>query len=64
MLLLQPAPLHVALPAVARQRQAVAAFLWAGGQAVTLYLLQRFLVTYPWLSEVVDSARWLLGWAY
>ncbi len=60
-LLLQPAPLHVALPAVARQAPpVVAAFLWAGGQAVTLYLLQRFLVTYPWLSEVIDSARWLL----
>lgn len=60
-LLLQPAPLHVALPAVARQAPpVVAAFLWAGGQAVTLYLLQRFLVTYPWLSEVMDSARWLL----
>ena len=38
----------------------VAAFLWIGGQAVTLFLLQRFLVTYPWLSEAVDSARWLL----
>lgn len=60
-LLLQPAPLHVAVPAVAGQAPpVVAAFLWAGGQAVTLFLLQRFLVTYPWLSEAVDSAQWLL----
>ncbi len=60
-LLLQPAPLHVAIPAVAEQSPpVVAAFLWIGGQAVTLYLLQRFLVTYPWLSDAVDSARWLL----
>ena len=27
---------------------------------MTLFLLQRFLVTYPWLSTAVDSARWLL----
>ena len=60
-LLLQPAPLHVAVPAVAGQAPpVVAAFLWAGGQAVTLFLLQRFLVTYPWLSDAVDSAQWLL----
>lgn len=60
-LLLQPAPLHVAVPAVASQAPpVVAAFLWAGGQAVTLFLLQRFLVTYPWLSDAVDSAQWLL----
>ena len=60
-LLLQPAPLHVAIPAVAGQAPpVVAAFLWIGGQAVILFLLQRFLVTYPWLSAAVDSARWLL----
>lgn len=60
-LLLQPAPLHVALPAVAGQAPpVVAAFLWIGGQTVTLFLLQRFLVAYPWLSSAVDSARWLL----
>ena len=60
-LLLQPAPLHVAVPAVAGQAPpVVAAFLWIGGQSVTLFLLQRFLVTYPWLSTAVDSARWLL----
>lgn len=60
-LLLQPAPLHVALPAVARQAPpVVAVFLFSGGQAVTLFLLQRFLVTYPWLSDAVDSAAWLL----
>jgi formate hydrogenlyase subunit 3/multisubunit Na+/H+ antiporter MnhD subunit len=60
-LLLQPAPLHVAVPAVAGQAPAiVAVFLWTGGQAVTLYLLQRFLVTYPWLATTVDSGRWLL----
>lgn len=60
-LLLQPAPLHVAIPAVAGQAPpVVAAFLWIGGQSVTLFLLQRFLVTYPWLSTAVDSARWLL----
>lgn len=60
-LLLQPAPLHAAVPAVAGQAPpVVAAFLWAGGQAVTLFLLQRFLVTYPWLSDAVDSAQWLL----
>jgi multicomponent Na+:H+ antiporter subunit D len=51
----------VAVPAVAGQSPpVVAAFLWAGGQAVTLFLLQRFLVTYPWLSDAVDSAQWLL----
>ena len=60
-LLLQPAPLHVAIPAMAGQAPpVVAAFLWIGGQAVTLFLLQRFLVTYPWLGDAVDSARWLL----
>jgi formate hydrogenlyase subunit 3/multisubunit Na+/H+ antiporter MnhD subunit len=60
-LLLQPAPLHVAIPAVAGQAPpVVAAFLWIGGQATTLFLLQRFLVVYPWLAAVVDSARWLL----
>ncbi len=60
-LLLQLAPLHVALPAMARQAPpVVAAFLWIGRQSVTLFLLQRFLVTYPWLSEAVDSAQWLL----
>ncbi len=60
-LLLQPAPLHVAMPAVARQSPpVVAAFLWTGVQSVTLYLLQRFMVTYPWLAATVDSARWLL----
>ncbi len=60
-LLLQPAPLHVALPAVAgKAPPVVAAFLWIGGQTVTLFLLQRFLVAYPWLSTTVDSARWLL----
>lgn len=60
-LLIQPAPLHVAVPAVAGQAPpVVAAFLFAGGQAITLFLLQRFLVTYPWLGDAVDSARWLL----
>ncbi len=60
-LLLQPAPLHVAVPAVAgKAPPVVAAFLWTGGQSITLYLLQRFLVTYPWLGDAVDSARWLL----
>ncbi|MCX6029781.1 MAG: proton-conducting transporter membrane subunit [Chloroflexi bacterium] len=60
-LLLQPAPLHVAIPAVAGQAPpVVAAFLWIGGQATTLFLLQRFLVAYPWLAATVDSARWLL----
>ncbi len=60
-LLLQPAPLHVAIPAIAGQAPpVVAAFLWIGGQAVTLFLLQRFLVTYPWMAATVDSARWLL----
>lgn len=59
-LLLQPAPLHVALPAVAGHAPfVVASFLWIGGQSVTLFLLQRFLVTYPWLGAAVDSARWL-----
>jgi formate hydrogenlyase subunit 3/multisubunit Na+/H+ antiporter MnhD subunit len=38
----------------------VAAFLWIGGQTTTLFLLQRFMVTYPWLAAGVDSARWLL----
>ena len=60
-LLLQPAPLHVAVPAVAGQAPpVVAAFLWTGSQAIILFLFQRFLVTYPWLSDAVDSARWLL----
>jgi formate hydrogenlyase subunit 3/multisubunit Na+/H+ antiporter MnhD subunit len=60
-LLLQPAPLHVAIASVAEQAPpVVAAFLWIGGQSVTLFLLQRFLVTYPWLASAVDSARWLL----
>ncbi len=60
-LLLQPAPLHVAMPAVAGQAPpVVAAFLWIGGQSTTLFLLQRFLVTYPWLTSAVDSASWLL----
>jgi formate hydrogenlyase subunit 3/multisubunit Na+/H+ antiporter MnhD subunit len=38
----------------------VAVFLWIGGQATVLFLLQRFLVTYPWLGLAIDSARWLL----
>jgi len=60
-LLLQPAPLHVAVPAIAGHAPpVVAAFLWIGGQAVTLFLLQRFLVIYPWMAATVDSARWLL----
>ena len=60
-LLLQPAPLHVAVPAVAEKSPpVVAVFLWIGGQSTTLFLLQRFLVTYPWLTSVVDSASWLL----
>jgi formate hydrogenlyase subunit 3/multisubunit Na+/H+ antiporter MnhD subunit len=60
-LLLQPAPLHVAVPAIAGHAPpVVAVFLWVGGQAVTLFLLQRFLVTYPWMAATVDSARWLL----
>jgi formate hydrogenlyase subunit 3/multisubunit Na+/H+ antiporter MnhD subunit len=60
-LLLQPAPLHVAIPAVAGQAPlVVAAFLWIGGQTTILFLLQRFLVTYPWLTSAIDSARWLL----
>jgi len=60
-LLLQPTPLHVAVPSVAEQAPpVVAAFLWIGGQAITLFLLQRFLVTYPWMASAVDSARWLL----
>lgn len=60
-LLLQPAPLHVAVPAVARQAPpVVAVFLWLGGQATVIFLLQRFLVAYPWLGESLDSASWLL----
>jgi formate hydrogenlyase subunit 3/multisubunit Na+/H+ antiporter MnhD subunit len=60
-LLLQPAPFHVAMPTIARQAPpVVAVFLWVAGQAVTLFLLQRFLVTYPWMAASVDSARWLL----
>jgi multicomponent Na+:H+ antiporter subunit A len=60
-LLLQPAPLHVATPAVAGQAPpVVAAFLWIGSQTTILFLLQRFLVVYPWLTSAIDSARWLL----
>jgi formate hydrogenlyase subunit 3/multisubunit Na+/H+ antiporter MnhD subunit len=60
-LLLQPAPLHVAVPSVAGQAPpVVAVFLWIGGQATALFLLQRFLVTYPWMGSAIDSARWLL----
>jgi formate hydrogenlyase subunit 3/multisubunit Na+/H+ antiporter MnhD subunit len=60
-LLLQPAPLHVAVPSVAgKAPPMVAVFLWIGGQATTLFLLQRFLVSYPWLGSTIDSARWLL----
>lgn len=60
-LLLQPAPFHVAAPAVAGQAPpVVAVFLWIGGQSTVLFLLQRFLVTYPWLASAIDSARWLL----
>jgi len=60
-LLLQPAPLHVATSSLAGQSPAiVAAFLWIGGQSTVLFLLQRFLVTYPWLTSAIDSARWLL----
>jgi len=60
-LLLQPAPLHIAVPSVAgKSPPVVAAFLWIGGQATVLFLLQRFLVTYPWLGSTIDSARWLL----
>jgi len=59
-LLLQPVPLH----SHPRDRRAgapvVAAFLWIGGQTTVLFLLQRFIVTYPWLTAAVDSARWLL----
>jgi formate hydrogenlyase subunit 3/multisubunit Na+/H+ antiporter MnhD subunit len=60
-LLLQPAPLHVAVPSVAGSAPpVVAVFLWIGGHATVLFLLQRFLVTYPWLGSTIDSARWLL----
>ncbi len=60
-LLLQSAPLHVAMPAVSRQAPpVVAAFLWIGGQSTILFLFQRYLVTYPWLANAIDSARWLL----
>ncbi len=60
-LLLQPAPMHVAVPAVAGQAPpVVAVFLWIGGQSTVLFLLQRFLVTYPWLTAAIDSAAWLL----
>jgi len=60
-LLLQPAPLHVAVPSVASKAPpVVAVFLWIGGQATVLFLLQRFLVSYPWLGSTIDSARWLL----
>ena len=60
-LLLQPAPFHIAVPSVAgKAPPVVAVFLWIGGQATVLFLLQRFLVTYPWLGSTIDSARWLL----
>jgi formate hydrogenlyase subunit 3/multisubunit Na+/H+ antiporter MnhD subunit len=60
-LLLQPAPFHVATPAVAGQAPpVVAVFLWIGSQTTILFLLQRFLVVYPWLTSAIDSARWLL----
>jgi formate hydrogenlyase subunit 3/multisubunit Na+/H+ antiporter MnhD subunit len=60
-LLLQPAPLHVAVPSVAGQAPpVVAVFLWIGGQTTVLFLLQRFLATYPWMGSAIDSARWLL----
>ncbi|MDQ1300324.1 MAG: Proton antipo protein [Chloroflexota bacterium] len=60
-LLLQPAPLHGAMPAVAGQAPpVVAVFLWIGAQTTVLFLLQRFLVTYPWLISAIDSSRWLL----
>lgn len=60
-LLLQPAPLHVAMTALAGQSPAiVAVFVWVGGQSTVLFLLQRFLVAYPWLTSAIDSARWLL----
>ncbi len=60
-LLLQPAPLHVAVPAVAGQAPpVVAVFLWIGGQSTVLFLLQRFLVIYPWLTATIDSSAWLL----
>jgi formate hydrogenlyase subunit 3/multisubunit Na+/H+ antiporter MnhD subunit len=60
-LLLQPAPLHVAVPSVAgKAPPVVAVFLWIGGQATVLFLLQRFLVSYPWLGSTIDSAHWLL----
>jgi formate hydrogenlyase subunit 3/multisubunit Na+/H+ antiporter MnhD subunit len=60
-LLLQPAPLHIAMPSVAGfAPPVVAVFLWIGGQATSLFLLQRFLVSYPWLSSTIDSAQWLL----
>ncbi len=64
-LLLQPAPLHVAIPAVAGQAPpVVAAFLWIGGQAVILFLLQRFLVTYPWLGAQWTALAGSYGWGY
>ena len=60
-LLLQPAPLHIAVPSVAgKAPPVVAVFLWIGGQTVTLFLFQRFLVSYPWMGSALDSARWLL----
>ena len=60
-LLLQPAPLHIAVPSVAAKAPpVVAVFLWIGGQATVLFLFQRFLVSYPWMGSAVDSARWLL----
>jgi hypothetical protein len=60
-LLLQPAPLHIAMPSVAGSAPpVVAVFLWIGGQATALFLLQRFLVSYPWLGSTIVCARWLL----
>jgi formate hydrogenlyase subunit 3/multisubunit Na+/H+ antiporter MnhD subunit len=60
-LLLQPAPLHTAMPSVAGfAPPVVAVFLWIGGQTTSLFLLQRFLVSYPWLGSTIDSAQWLL----
>lgn len=63
LLLLQPAPLHVAVSSLANHAPpVVASFLWTGGQATTLFLLQRVLITYPWLASTMDSSSWLL-WA-
>ena len=46
-------------PSPARAPPVVAAFLWIGGQATTLFLLQRYLAAYPWLGGTVDITRWL-----